>query len=178
MSPPLYAVDGFLTPAECDALIESGRRGLKRSIVVDGTAGKSSAPSRTSESCYLLKDATAWLADRIHALTGKPQATHEPPQVARYVRDQYYLAHYDAFDVTTGPGRECCATGGQRVATVLLYLNDVAAGGGTYFPKLDLRFSPRKGAAVVFFPCSLGARPPGGGGAQGPGRGEGSARPH
>jgi prolyl 4-hydroxylase len=45
--------------------------------------------------------------------------------------------------------------GGQRVATVLIYLNDVSEGGGTYFPKLDVRFTPKAGRALVFFPCSL-----------------------
>lgn len=81
-----------------------------------------------------------------------------PPQVARYQPDQFYLPHFDGFDMTTGPGRECVHTGGQRVATVLIYLNDVQSGGATYFPKLDLRFQPRRGSAVVFFPCSLDGR--------------------
>jgi hypothetical protein len=109
--PPIYVVENFLTPEECDLLIETGRAGLKRSIVVDGKAGKVSAPSRTSESCYLQKEKTVWLADKINALTGKPQSTHEPPQVARYLLDQYYLPHFDAFDLTTGPGRECANPG-------------------------------------------------------------------
>lgn len=156
--PPMYAVENFLSPEECALLIDSGRKGLKRSIVVDGQAGKSAAPSRTSESCYLLKEQTVWLADKINALIGKPQETHEPPQVARYVKDQYYLAHFDAFDVTTAPGRECCATGGQRVATVLIYLCDVSSGGGTFFPKVGVRFMPKRGTAVVFFPCTTDAK--------------------
>ncbi len=73
--------------------------------------GKSPAPSRTSESCYLQKTETKWLADKILALIGKPQTTHEPPQVARYLAGQYYRAHYDAFDMTTEPGRECSKVG-------------------------------------------------------------------
>lgn len=48
--------------------------------------------------------------------------------MARYQQDQYYLPHFDAFDLTTGPGRECAASGGQRVVTVLIYLNDVPEG--------------------------------------------------
>jgi hypothetical protein len=44
-------------------------------------AGKSAAPSRTSESCYLSKERVAWLHERIAALTGKPVACHEPAQV-------------------------------------------------------------------------------------------------
>ena len=197
--PPVYVIPGFLSATECTSLAAAAAPGLHRSIVVDGTLGKAPAPSRTSESCYLTKETTVWLSDRIAALTGKPPATHEPPQVARYtevrrvaavdgaagdcgdggsgcscrmtarfldlrrdviapshpsrytrlrrapyvrgsntplvhdtsrIRTQgaYYLAHFDAFDLATEPGRECCLTGGQRVATVLMYLNTVAQG--------------------------------------------------
>jgi len=86
-------------------------------------------------------------------------ALQEPPQVARYEPGQFYLAHFDAFDVTSGPGRECVATGGQRVATVLIYLNDVppGCGGETAFPRLGRKFRPVRGTAVVFFPCTEGA---------------------
>ena len=155
--PPVYIVHDFLTNEECEILITEATPGLKRSIVVDGKAGKSPAPSRTSESCYLLKDKTVWLGEKVtRLLSGKSHDTQEPPQVARYQKEQYYLPHFDAFDVTTAPGRECLLTGGQRVATVLMYLNDVPKKGGTFFPRLNLRVSPKKGKALIFFPCALG----------------------
>ena len=116
--PPVFEVPGFLSPEECEHVRKSGEPGLARSIVVDGAAGKSPAPSRTSESCYLDSNAAGltWLQARVSALcAGKAMATQEPVQVARYLPGQFYLAHYDAFDITTGPGRECVATGGQRV---------------------------------------------------------------
>ena len=97
---------------------------------------------------------------------------------------QFYLPHFDAFDVTTGPGRECVATGGQRVATVLIYLNTLppGVGGETRFPRLGgagagtddaaavaaaassaparggVAFRPEQGSALVFFPCTLDAQ--------------------
>lgn len=92
--------------------------------------------------------------EKVERLTNKPIPTHEPPQVARYQHGEFYRPHFDAFDLATGPGRECCLNGGNRVATVLCYLNDVPSGGGTYFPKLNLRFRPKQGQAVVFFPCT------------------------
>ena len=116
--PPVFEVPGFLSPDECERVRAAGEPGLARSIVVDGAAGKAPAPSRTSESCYLDAQAAGltWLQARVSALcAGKPVATMEPVQVARYLPSQFYLAHYDAFDITTGPGRECVATGGQRV---------------------------------------------------------------
>ena len=89
------------------------------------------------------------------ALTGKPISDFEPPQIAKYVQSQFYAPHFDAFDDTTAPGRQCIATGGQRVATVLIYLNEVGRGGGTFFPTLKMRFLPKVGKALLFFPCTL-----------------------
>jgi prolyl 4-hydroxylase len=45
------------------------------------------------------------------------------------------------------------AKGGQRLVTCLMYLNDVAVGGGTTFPKLNLEVSARKGSMLVFYNC-------------------------
>jgi prolyl 4-hydroxylase len=40
--------------------------------------------------------------------------------------------------------------GGQRVATIIMYLNDVEEGGETVFPKAGVSVAPRKGVAVYF----------------------------
>jgi len=39
----------------------------------------------------------------------------------------------------------------DRVATLLLYLNDVQSGGHTVFPQLSLSVKPEKGSAVFWF---------------------------
>ena len=79
----------------------------------------------------------------------------ELPQVGRYMPDQFYRAHYDAFDLSTPDGKRFSQNGGQRVGTVLVYLNDVAEGGHTSFAKLGLSVQPVKGDAIVFFPATL-----------------------
>jgi hypothetical protein len=76
-------VDNFLSKEEIDKLVQAGLPGLKRSIVVDAKDGKSPAPSRTSESCYLDKHEFAWLHEKVSKLTNKAPSTHEPPQIAR-----------------------------------------------------------------------------------------------
>ena len=40
--------------------------------------------------------------------------------------------------------------GGQRVATLIMYLNDVQGGGSTVFPEIGLDVLPRRGNAVFF----------------------------
>jgi prolyl 4-hydroxylase len=63
--------------------------------------------------------------------------------------------HFDAFDLSNEDGRRCAQNGGQRVVTVLIYLNDCVQGGQTEFPVMNLQVSPRKGTAVVFFPATV-----------------------
>mmetsp|Transcript_52288 Transcript_52288/g.77430 ORF Transcript_52288/g.77430 Transcript_52288/m.77430 type:complete len:162 (+) Transcript_52288:254-739(+) len=92
---------------------------------------------------------------KISQLTGKPVSHCELPQVGRYFQSQQYLQHYDAFDISNEDGRRFAANGGQRTVTVLIYLNDVASGGCTHFPSLNLRIKPKRGMALVFFPASI-----------------------
>lgn len=153
--PPVYTVDDFLTAEECERLQDAARADLGRSIVVDGTDGKVAAPSRTSSSCYLNKNNTLWFSEKISKLTGEPILNQEPAQVCRYTHGQYYRSHHDAFDLGTEPGKACYKTGGQRIGTVLVYLNDVAKGGGTHFDHLSLTVTPARGKALIFFPCTL-----------------------
>ena len=45
-----------------------------------------------------------------------------------------------------------CQNGGQRICTVLMYLNEVAEGGSTFFRRINFEVRPKRGAAVLFFP--------------------------
>jgi prolyl 4-hydroxylase len=53
-------------------------------------------------------------------------------------------------------GRVFTHQGGQRLATFLIYLNTVTAGGETSFPEIDASMSPVRGRAVLFHNCFPG----------------------
>lgn len=153
-APPMYIVDGFLSDAECEALITVASPLLQRSKT-HAAAGPEATRGRTSLTCHLAKTTMPcpMLLSKVHALTGKPFGHMELPQVARYTEGQRYVEHYDGVDPHCIAGRAFCALGGQRVATVLMYLNDVPeGGGGTFFRRLNLEIKPRRGSAVIFFP--------------------------
>jgi prolyl 4-hydroxylase len=149
--PPIYLVHDFLSDHESDFLINVAESCLSRSLV----GGDVEAAGRTSESCYFEQYHLPGLMQKVASLTGKPLEHCEYPQVAKYVAGQQYGQHYDGFSSHGGPTfRRELTYGGNRVATVLIYLNNVAEGGETHFPRMDLKIRPTKGTALVFFPST------------------------
>ena len=153
-APPIYMIDHFLTDTECDMLMDAAGPLLQRSKTHAAAgddltaarhhrsrpsgprahpahvirAGSEATKGRTSLTCHLSKQTPPCgeLLAKIRRLTGKPYDHMELPQVARYTDSQRYVEHYDGVDPHTDAGRAFCASGGQRVCTVLAYLNDVA----------------------------------------------------
>mmetsp|Transcript_8762 Transcript_8762/g.13083 ORF Transcript_8762/g.13083 Transcript_8762/m.13083 type:complete len:352 (-) Transcript_8762:92-1147(-) len=74
----------------------------------------------------------------------------ESPTVIRYEKDQVLAPHFDA---NKAASTEDANRGGQTLATLLLYLNDVENGGNTRFGLLDLTVKPKMGDALLFFPA-------------------------
>lgn len=148
--PPIYLVDDFLTAAECDALTRLADPLLRQSLT-DGGASR----VRTSRSCHLRKGSQPCpsLMRKAALLTNKPPSHMETPQVARYEKGEFYEPHFDGAAPRQQRSEYERGQGGQRVATILVYLNDVPAGGRTRFNALGLEVAPRKGCAIVFFPC-------------------------
>ena len=153
-SPPVFCVENFLTPHECDFLINAAQDSFGPAPVVGKGSGEIS-PSRTSSTCYLAREDLPDLLRKVTLLTGKPVDHCELPQVGRYLPSQQYLQHYDAFDLSTEDGRRFASNGGQRTITVLIYLNDVHRGGATRFPALNLDVQPVRGMALIFFPATI-----------------------
>lgn len=152
---PVYAVHNFLSHEECDALIHAASDTFVSAPVVGKEPSGTISPSRTSSTSFLAREDLPGYMRKICALTGKVASHCELPQVGRYLPTQQYVQHYDAFDLTNEDGRRFASNGGQRVVTVLTYLNDVARGGHTTFPMLGFSVHPRKGMAVVFFPATV-----------------------
>ena len=153
-NPPMFVVDNFLTPFECQFLIHSATDCFGPAPVVGKGSGEIS-PSRTSSTCYLAREDLPDYLRKVSLLTGKPVEHCELPQVGRYFPSEQYLQHFDAFDLSNEDGRRFAANGGQRTVTVLVYLNHVNQGGATLFPAINLQVQPRQGMAVVFFPATV-----------------------
>jgi prolyl 4-hydroxylase len=149
-TPELVVIDDFLSASECAALIAAARPRLAASETV---ADDSDALARTSQGMFFDPGETALIRQidaRVAHAFQWPITHAEDLQVTRYQVDQRYEPHRDYFSHTTPEAISGVQRFGQRVATVLFYLNEPERGGETRFLDLDLTVKPRQGTAVFF----------------------------
>ena len=156
---PLIAVlEGVLSAAECDELVGLSRARLKPSTVVDPVTGENTiAEYRDSEGMFFRLGETPFVAmfdRRISEIMNCPVENGEGLQVLRYGPGTKTTPHFDFLAPINDANRQSLARSGQRVSTLVIYLNDVAAGGETIFPDAGVSVAPRKGNAVYFEYCN------------------------
>jgi len=154
-SPKIGVIDGFATPAECDWLIERGRRNLQRAKVYRrDAAGHAEVDNRTNtESDFTVVNADLVLGlvrDRIAACIGTGVQYFEMTKLLNYQPGQFFGLHADFQAPDTPALAHEIAEHGQRVMTFLTYLNDNYEGGETDFPRIGYRYKGQRGDALFF----------------------------
>lgn len=155
MEKPVVAVlDSVLADDECEAIKTMALPRLKRSSVVDPeTGGDWVMDARTSSGMCFTRgenELIARLDRRTAAIMNWPEVNGEGLQVLQYGPGGEYQPHYDYFRQEDKGSERHMRLGGQRVSTLIMYLNDVEEGGATIFPKIGFSYVPRKGQAVYF----------------------------
>ncbi|MBX3607857.1 MAG: 2OG-Fe(II) oxygenase [Piscinibacter sp.] len=153
-NPRVIVFGGLLSDAECDEMIDLAGRRLARSETVQTDTGASEVnAARTSDGMFFERGENALcqrIEARIGALVGWPVENGEGLQVLRYRPGAEYKPHYDYFDPAQPGTPTILKRGGQRVGTLVMYLNSPKVGGGTTFPDVQLEVAPVKGHAVFF----------------------------
>lgn len=163
----IFVIHNFLTPEECDWIVDHAKPRLSRSSVVDSaTGGGEISDVRTSSGMFFSRaesDVIAAVEERIAQWTMVDAGQGEGIQVLDYKNAQKYDPHFDYFFHEAGT-----RNGGNRLLTVLMYLTDVEEGGETVFPNVaapedqrqpqfsecamrGLAVKPRKGDASIFW---------------------------
>lgn len=152
--PRVVVLGNLLSAEECDALIASARPHLVRSLTVETkTGGEELNPDRTSSGMFFTRGQTPEVAAveaRIARLLNWPLENGEGFQVLNYMPGAEYKPHYDYFDPAEPGTPTILRRGGQRVATLVMYLSEPARGGGTTFPDVGFEVAPVRGNAVFF----------------------------
>ena len=117
-------------------------------------------PNRTSHGTFFHLNETEFIARldrRIAEVMNWPLENGEGIQILRCGIGGEYRPHFDYFTPVLPNRLTALTEGGQRVATLIMYLNEPEEGGATVFPEIHLDVSPKKGGAVYFSYCnSLG----------------------
>lgn len=153
-SPAIVTLESVLTGEECERLIAMAQPRLRPSTVVDGASGANVAVARRgSEGMFFRLNEDPFIArldERLCALMNGPAQNSEGLQVLRYGPGGQYPPHFD-FLVPSNPSSALSiARSGQRISTLIVYLNDVLEGGETVFPEVGLSIVPRKGNGLYF----------------------------
>jgi prolyl 4-hydroxylase len=152
--PVCATLGNVLDAEECRALIELARPRLKPSTLVDPMTGRDVvSDKRTSWGMFFRleeNDFIARLDRRLSRVMNLPLDNGEGLQVLHYPTGAGSEPHFDYLQPGNAANRESIARSGQRVSTLVTYLNDVPAGGQTIFPALGWAVSPLRGNAVYF----------------------------
>jgi len=137
-APRAFLLKGFLSPEECDHIINIAKPMMTKSGVVDNETGKSKESDvRTSTGTFFDKghdEIIQRIEKRVAQVTMVPVDNQEGLQVLHYTDGQKYEPHYDYFHDAYNQRQE---NGGQRLLTVLIYLTTPEEGGETVFPDAE-----------------------------------------
>ena len=169
-SPPVLEIQNFFTPQEC-----AEYRSISEEESKPDSDSGSGSPLRVNSATFSSlaqskRTSTTWfchfsqvptlLAKAKRLLNNLPLKQMEEAQIVRYRTGEEFSWHYDEI-----PSAQL-DNGGQRIATLLVYLNSNSKGGGTIFRDLkdsttgaDLTMRPKEGSALLFFPAFANGTP-------------------
>lgn len=155
--PAAVLLENVLSPQECQYLIALSKQQMRPSTVVSPDTGEMAMiEARSSEGAWFVRghDATiAAIETRLAELMRVPVEHGEGLQVLHYRAGGEYRPHYDYFPPEQSGSAPHLARGGQRTASLIMYLNNPDAGGETVFPLAGAAFVPRRGNALYFAYC-------------------------
>ncbi len=152
--PRIVVFGNLLSKEECEQMIELARPKMERSRTVDrNTGGEQVHNSRTSNGMFFQRGEhplVSRIEQRLAELVNWPLVNGEGLQILQYGVGNQYEPHNDYFD-PKDPGTPTILTrGGQRVGTIVMYLQSPDKGGGTIFPDIGFEVAPTQGSAVFF----------------------------
>ena len=150
--------DNFLSDEECEHIKKQSHSRMTRSAVVGKNFSSVETRIRSSSGTFFDRaedEIISAIENRVARLTGIPVNHGEGIQILHYTYAQEYQPHFDFFEPQNEEEAKMLQEPGNRVETLIFYLNDPEEGGATYFPQIKLSIHPKKGSVVRF--CYLGS---------------------
>src|SRR5262249_17484807 len=146
-------IAGFLSREACGWIINRARPMLSEALVKNperGGANQDGIRTNTGMGFSIVDtDLVLQLTHaRISAALGVNVRQQEPTNILHYEVGQQYKLHFDFLDPGEAHFARELQQVGQRIATLLIYLNDDYEGGETAFPRLPWSFKGKTGDAL------------------------------
>lgn len=152
--PHIIRYHDIVSDKEIEKVKELAKPRLRRATISNPTTGVlETAHYRISKSAWLgafEHPVVDKINQRIEDVTGLDVSTAEDLQVANYGVGGQYEPHFDFGRKDEPDAFEELGTG-NRIATWLLYMSDVQAGGATVFTDVGAAVWPKKGSAVFWY---------------------------
>ncbi|XP_075543964.1 prolyl 4-hydroxylase subunit alpha-1-like [Dermacentor variabilis] len=154
LKPRVVVISDFLSPSEVHFIRSAAQKGFERAGIYSPTTVEGMPSWKRIGKVSWLWDSDhnflQRLSRRIAVTTGVSLESAEAYQVANYGIGGHYTPHMDAhgFDKVAD---HVDIRDGNRLATMLMYLTDVAAGGATAFVRLGVAVKPRVGDALFWY---------------------------
>jgi prolyl 4-hydroxylase len=153
--PDVCLLGNALSDDECERIVDLARPKLHRSkvYVPDSERSNEGVVSyvRTSQQAgfrYQESELVDRIYERISTLVRWPISHMEAIHVVRYLPGADFAPHYDYFSpITQG---ELIEAGGQRLASIVIYLNTPESGGATSFLDVQTEIFPQRGSLLYF----------------------------
>ncbi len=142
----------FITEDEAKYILKKAEYNYEDSVVV---GIENPEGIRKSQTYWLDKDdpIAKNIIKKVCKLDGHTIEQSEDIQVVKYEPSGYYNEHYDSCCDDDNKCKEFIKDG-NRILTMVIYLNDDFEGGATRFPKLDKNFKPKKYSGILFYPMN------------------------
>lgn len=118
----------------------------------------------SGEDTNIRKSQTYWLSkhdevgkkivQKVCEIVYMPFENAEDIQIVKYEPGGFYKEHHDACCDKTDDCVDFCKDSGQRMATMVIYLNDNFEGGSTKFQNLNKEYKPTKTSGILFRPLA------------------------
>ena len=145
--------DNFLSDEECEHIKAASNSRMRRSAVVGKNFSNVETRIRSSSGTFFDRGEDPIIQrieERVAKLTGIPVDRGEGLQILHYAYAQEYQPHFDFFEPQTEEEAKMLMEPGNRVETIIFYLNEPEEGGATYFPQMKLSIHPKKGSILRF----------------------------
>lgn len=163
-TPFIGYIDNFLSTEECDKIIEFGKINPVASEIYDDTGTaivnlkeRDSQTTYTTEENGEIDNLIDLIYSRVSNVIEIDKSRFEKFQITQYKPNMHLNLHWDYFTAkdynpqyTESIRKMCSKGGGNRVSTVVLYLNDTEEGGETYFPWQNIAIKPKQGRLIHF----------------------------